>query len=190
MRSSGSIALFLAIACFVSRMLMGDEAFAEVAGRYENKAYAYAVIIPDGLKGYKPAPPAPVHGILIRLAAESDSRIEVDASYNTLEYRSVREASVGDTEWFVKRCGGSWRAESDPTTLGSLPALHIKITCIQGGGNSSHTVLDGVIAIRQTPANQMLGVIYSVTLETTEQRYADDKKVYEQILRSFKLSEG
>jgi hypothetical protein len=171
-------------------VLTGDDALTEVSGRYENRAYAYAVTIPSGLRAYKPKPPAPVHGIFIRLPAEGgDSRIDVNASYNTSDYKSVREASQAETGWFVKRCGGSIQTASNPSSLGSLPAVHTSITCLSGGASGSNPVLDGVVALRQATPDQTPGIIYSVVLTTTQQRYAEGRKVLEHVVRSFQLAE-
>lgn len=176
---------------FASQTLTPDDRYAEVPSHYENRQYGYIVTIPEGTRGYKPKPPAPNHGFFIPLAEDETSKIEIDASYNTLEYKSIRAAGTGESDWFIERCGADWQSESDPATLGRLEAIHTQVKC-KGKGSGRNLVLDSVVAIRQTTADYITAVIYSVTLISTSnaKKHTDDLRVFEQVLRSFQLSEA
>ena len=180
--------LVLAICC-ASQMLFADDGYVPVSGDYQNHNYGYAVTIPGGLRGFKPKPPAPVHGIFIPLSEGQDAKIDMNANYNTLEYHSLSEASTGENEWFVERCADSPRMVSKPTLLGSMAAISTKVSCNERGTRRS-IVLDNVVAIRPTAADYMTTVVYSVTLISTEKRHREDAKVYDCVVRSFKLTEA
>jgi hypothetical protein len=189
MNFSNCVPFMFAVAFCIPQTLTPDDRYADVPRNYENNQYGYTVIIPEGFRGYKPRPPAPVHGFFIPLTEDPSSKIDVDASYNTLEYKSGREAAVGETAWFFERCGADWRTVSGPMVLGPLPAIHTEITC-KAQGSSDNLVLENVVAIRQATPDYILAVVYSVNLISAEKRLPQDRRVYEQILRSFQLSEG
>lgn len=81
--------LLLAVIACAPAPLISDEGYATVSGHYQNRQYAYDVTIPQGLRGFKPKPPAPVNGIFIPLTEGQGAKIYVNAAYNTLEYHSL-----------------------------------------------------------------------------------------------------
>jgi hypothetical protein len=180
--------LFLVAISCAPPLLAAEDQYAVVSGRYENRQYAYAVLIPAGLRGYKPKPPAPVHGIFIPLTEGQEARIDVNAVYNTLEYHSLPEASAGENQWFLERCAESPRTVSKPTTLGSMAAISTKVSCNERGTRRS-VVLESVVAIRPTAGDYMMTVVYSVTLISSEKRHREDARAYDRVVRSFKLTE-
>jgi len=180
--------LMLGVICYAFHLRADDDRYAAVSGDYQNHNYGYALTIPGGLRGFKPKPPAPVHGIFIPLAEGQDARIDVNANYNTLEYKSVPEASAGENEWFVERCVDSPRTLSKPATLGSMAAISTEVRCMERGSRGS-VVLDSIVAIGPAATDYMTAVVYSVSLISIDKRYLNDKKVYDRIVRSFKLTE-
>ena len=179
--------LVLAICC-ASQMLLADDGYVAVSGDYQNHNYGYAVTIPEGLRGFKSKPPAPVHGIFIPLPGGQDAKIDINANYNTLEYKSVPEASAEENAWFVERCVDSPRTVSKPATLGAMAAISTEVRCMERGSKRS-VVLDSIVAIGPAATDYMTAVVYSVSLISIDKRYFNDKKVYDRIVRSFKLTE-
>ena len=179
--------LLTVIAC-APAPLISDDGYAAVSGHYQNSPYAYEVTIPQGLRGFKAKPPAPVHGIFIPLTEGQDAKIDVNAAYNTLEYHSLPEASAGENEWFVERCTNSPRTVSKPATLGSMAAISTEISCVERRSGRS-VVLDSIVAVGPAATDYMMAVVYSVSLISTEKRHRDDAKVYDRVVRSFKLTD-
>jgi hypothetical protein len=181
--------LIVAVLCCTSQVLAADDQYAVVSTGYENHQYEYSVMIPDGFRGFKAKPPAPDNGFFIPLTEGRSAKIDVDANYNTLEYKSVREAASGENAWFVERCASGLRTVSNPTTLGSMAAIFIEVSCMERGSSRS-LVLDSVVALRPTNSDYITTVVYSVSLISTQKRHRDDKRVYDRVVRSFKLSEA
>jgi hypothetical protein len=175
------------LVCCVPALLKSEDRYAEFAGRYENQTFAYSAAIPGGLVGSKTKPPAPAHGFFIELPGRPETRIDVNADYNTMDYASGRDASAGETQWFVKQCSSEVRTESAMTTLGSLPAFRTRIRCRR---RESSLLLDSIVALREAPvaSERMLAVLYSVSLVTSQEQYLADQKIFEQVLRSFQIS--
>lgn len=181
-----SLAPIALLACSVPATLKSEDRYAEFAGRYENPTYAYSAAIPAGLVGSKTKPPAPAHGFFIELPGRPEARIDVNADYNTMDYASGRDASAGETQWFVKQCSSDVRIASAMTTLGSLPAIRTIIHC---RGRGSSIVLDSVVALGgAAAADHMSAVLYNVSLMTSQEQYLADQKIFEQVLRSFQIS--
>jgi hypothetical protein len=170
-------------------MLFADDRYVAVSGDYRNHSYGYAVTIPGGLRGFKSKPPAPVHGIFIPLAGGQDAKIDINAKYNTLEYKSVPEASQEENAWFVERYVDTPRIVSKSATLGSMAAISTEVRCLERGSRRS-VVLDSIVAIGPATTDYMTAVVYSLSLTSIDKRYLNDKKVYDRIVRSFKLTEA
>src|SRR6266545_608795 len=52
-----------------------DQASVAVKGKYVNTNYGYAVRIPDDRQAYRPAPPAPQHGVRLQLTKDYENEM-------------------------------------------------------------------------------------------------------------------
>jgi len=150
-------------------------------GAYYNPNYGYSVIIPKGLTGHDAAPPAPHHGFGIVLSWEPRAYVYVDGSYNSSELESIEDVETQHLTWLKEESGKIDSVDHIVTNLGSLEArrfiaLH---TCPQVGGNF---IDDYIFAFSKNK-----DIIYTVALLTTEARYKKDKRVLEQLIKTWEL---
>lgn len=148
-------------------------------GSYSNSIYGYFVRIPGGLAGYSAAPPAPEHGFGVVLSWEPRAYISFDGSYNAAFAESLREIEETHLKWVREKAERVLSVERRQVRLGPLRARRYiaRHTCRNATGRF---VEDTTMALHK-------GVIYSATLLTTEERYAKDRAVLEQMLRSWRL---
>jgi hypothetical protein len=163
------------IKCASSDNDIRDES--RVEDRYYNYNFGFSVDLPRGMVGRTSPPPMPQHGFVIDLenpqARKSDSNsrseIVVDASYNSLEWRSFDEAIRDDLSW-VSEGGNHIKSLSrTPVRLGGLHAMRF----VQVYENNLEEMINDVtLAFRKENEEE---VVYTISLNTPLSRYEQDK---------------
>lgn len=155
---------------------------------YTNRTFGYKVSIPNGLRGVSPPPPLPQHGFVITLSKEDDARLSLDGSFDPLLWDSLEGAyksslaSVGrDAESVVVEDKKSAR-------LGNYPALSFTIKYSKKG-EGKRRALSQIISKRKCPGEDP-EIVYTVTLDTSEDRFLHDRVILEQILESWQMLEN
>ncbi|HEY6451697.1 MAG TPA: hypothetical protein VIX87_03785 [Steroidobacteraceae bacterium] len=146
------------------------------SGRYVNSTYGYSVTIPPGLTAVTSAS-GPERGFMIRLSTAPRAFLSVDASYdafyditaagvhrrdlNTIDlHDAVLEDAVAAAT-LAHSAGGRYRMR------------------VQCRGHSSVGVHEEVIVLRKRE-------IYRVDLQSTPERYAQDERLLEAVLKSWR----
>jgi hypothetical protein len=158
-------------------------------GRYSNRRFGYAIVIPPGRKGVWNSGRCdadekhgciclgPDHGRAIPLAA--DAGIEVYAGYG-------REPNAALTDYesaavlLIRERAGVEQAEvlsTAATRLGSLPARRFVVRIKT---RQQTMIEDRVIAVHKD-------VEYNLTLSSPESRYQQNKREFERVITSWRL---
>lgn len=152
----------------------------EYRGAYQNKPYAYSVVIPPNLVGYDDVNPFYQHGLGLLLGAEPQSYVFVNGEPNSLEFaRPVDAASQ-----FLKYLGKDGnKVESSKITvsqLGSLKAalLVATYTC---PGSTERRVMASLVAISPDKSK-----LYEITLYAHSERFEQDRAVLDALAKSWK----
>jgi hypothetical protein len=158
-----------------------DPEMARFTGLTYNPNYGFSVVIPKGLVGHNAAPPAPYHGFGIVLSWEPRSYLYVDGSYNSLDLESLEKVATQNLEWLKEESKKIISVKHSKAKLGSLQAKrYIAIhTCPKASDNF---IDDYTFAFSKGK-----GIIYTVALLTTADRYKKDKRILEEILKTWKL---
>jgi hypothetical protein len=159
-------------------------AYLSVRGYYYNYDYGYSVVIPKRLTGFRASAPAPNHGFGIKLSADPESTLWVDASYNAAEWKSLDEA----IKYYMDRIKdeGATRAaiiRRTPSRFGKLPGRRFVIS--YNASDSREMVKEIVLAMRQ--AQKEGAVVYMIELTSPADRYNKDKRVIRELLKSWRL---
>lgn len=157
-----------------------EETLAYEQGRYSNYDYAYSVRIPKGLIGYRSPAPMPNHGFGIDLSKEADSQVWMDASYNSLEWASFDDAINTELDYLKEKDVSDIKLVRRVSThLSRLRAVRFVIDYKRSG---IPMVREVILAFRN--AND---VVYTLNLRTTATRYPEDKKVMNELQKTFRL---
>ena len=158
-----------------------DPAKPRLTGRIYNPNYGYSVVIPNGLVGYTSAAPAPYHGFGIVLSWEPRSYLYVDGSYNSLDLKSLEDVEANYLASLKEESAKLISGRHSVTKLGDLQARRYIVlhTCPKVSGDF---IDDYTVAF-----NQNKGIVYTVALLTTAERYEKDKLVLEELLKTWKL---
>lgn len=153
---------------------------------YVNPIFGYSVTIPDDLIGIGVVPPAPNHGVTIVLDNKTDSRIELDAEYNALDFTSARqqaESRMND----LKEWNGATRIRTESevaTTLCDLTA--VRQTVEYNDESGTLRLQEAVFALFSR--QRYSAITYEISLWTTPDRLERDRPLFFQVLRSFKCT--
>ena len=155
--------------------------------RYGNCDYGMFVQLPDGVVGHGTLPPAPNHGITVRLPdvhSTAELRIEkenryiwINAEYNASDDSSIKGTAEYYADVFVRDRHGKVTKHS--TNLASLPATRLKVAYKSGNE----------LVIEELVIAQRAGIVYEIGLRTNGQSYAEDCRRFEQLMSGFGLSE-
>lgn len=150
-------------------------------GAYYNPNYGYSVVIPKGLIGHDSAPPSPHHGFGIVLSWEPRAYVYVDGSYNSAEFESIEDVETQHLTWLKEESVKIVSVDHIVTDLGILKAKRFiaRHTCPQ----ISDTFIDDYIFAFSKDKN----ILYTIALLTTESRYNKDKRVLEQLIKTWEL---
>jgi hypothetical protein len=148
--------------------------------------YGYSVIIPKDLTAYGNQPPFPNHGVGVVLSQNPDSYLYIDGSYNAFEWQSLDEAIDVNSEFLRKNYPNAQELERKSVRLNKLPALRSRAKYVRQGENR---IKETVIAFRKAEGDQ-LEIVYTISLDTTEERFAADAAKVDAIINSWKLIKG
>lgn len=154
----------------------------EWRGRYVNEVYWYSVSIPENLTGYDVAPPAPLHGFGIALGDSPQSYIFVDGASNSLEFDAPIDAALRELEYSRKRGKKIESATISGSHLGGLDAILLSMQYSCPGSNEVYAQAS---TFALSPDRNR---IYEITLYSLLNRYDRDRKVLNQILKSWKFT--
>jgi len=145
---------------------------------YANGTYGYRIAIPPGRVAYGSVPPAPDHGVGMRLEGRPGGYAWVDGSYNV--YDDVRSArDYLDMENRPVRIG-----DAPPETVLALHRRPLRLAGRAGmlqvkryrcGRDGTGRVEHLAVVIRD-------GVVYTVGLDTTQAADAHDAPVFEALV--------
>jgi hypothetical protein len=148
-------------------------------GRYNNPNYDFGVTIPSGLTGYSDPPPMPHHGFAIVLSWNPRSYIDVDGSYNST-YLPTTRAVLEQSIEFMRQNGAEIQSTKfSKIKLGLLSSIQVTIHY-----KCHNSPIDRVKHIAAILKN---GIIYEIGLDTTEERYKADSKVFNALVASWHL---
>ena len=159
---------------------------------YHNPRYGFALSAPRGYALCVDGPPTPNRGAFLLLSAPGTCPgvvpldalyIAVSASYNALEYKSIKEAAD-------KRCPKNADRSYDSKDLrfSGTPSAVCRYTDRQG-----HARVD-VLALRKERKDKRLGhapddwILFEAALVTTPQRLPQDLAAYKATLAGIKFS--
>lgn len=146
---------------------------------YANVQYLYSVDLPPGLVAHGAA--GPDHGAGIVLSWEPRAYLNVDGTYDAIEWKTPRAAAKQLLAWKREESTAVLSHTQSPVRLGPLHAVRLVVRhrCAK---LPDVYVDDDVVAI---DAKQ--GIVYQVSLTTTEPRYARDKALMDAMLASWRL---
>jgi|SRR5579859_163350 hypothetical protein len=167
-------------------------ASAQAPAPYLNQRFGFALSAPRGFALCVDGPPTPNRGAFLLLSAPGacpkvvpfDSLyISVSASYNALEYKTLKETAD-------KQCpkGAQLAVDSKDLRFAGTPSASCRYTDRQG-----HTRVD-VFAIRKERKDKRLGhapddwILFEASLVTTAQRLAQDAAVLKATLAGMKFA--
>jgi len=152
---------------------------------YANYEYGYSLTIPRGLVGLSPPAPWPQHGIEIRLAGNHYAHILTNADFSAVDYPSLDAAVDSDLREPRQNSTETQLVSRRRARLRSLEAMRVMVRYKEAVSGTTF-VEETITAIRRAKGPEE-GVLYTIRLVTPEQRYQNDRKVFESILRSWRF---
>lgn len=158
-----------------------DTAAPRLTGPTYNPKYGYSVVIPKGLVGHSADASAPYHGFGIVLSWDPRSYLYVDGTYNSLESESLEDVEAQYLSWLKEASGKIISVHHRVVKLGGLRARRnvARHPCPNLSGDF---IDDYTFAFSKNK-----DIIYTVALLTTHERYKKDKRVLEELLKTWKL---
>lgn len=155
-----------------------DSSSTRIEGQYRNPEYGYLVNLPPGTTAITAAPPNPQHGFRIDLTPDQANFIWVDGSYNAAEYESAQEA----LRVYLEDVAGKRPLKIKPVHLGQLTGATASIR-YDDPHSKQPRIEEEAVALRKNE------VVYTIGLQTSEARYAQDQPLFEKIVKSFQLTD-
>ncbi|MGI4802813.1 MAG: hypothetical protein ACRYG8_54040 [Janthinobacterium lividum] len=150
----------------------GTAGLTQVTGTsYVNNNYGYAITLPVGQAAWMDKPPSPNHGARIFLGPQRS--IEVDASFD-----SALLGSTGAVAEDAAGTEGGHQAGKSPDELGHQTAERVSVV---GPGDRRRIV----VARWADQGSQGDPINYTVSLETTDAAFKQDKHIFDGIVSSF-----
>ncbi len=153
--------------------------------RYTNFEYGYSITIPRGLVGLSPPAPWPQHGIEITLSRNHHAHILTNADFSAIDYPSLDAAVDSDLKEPENNAQEVQVVNRHREWLGHLEAIRVMVR-YKDAVSGATFVEETTTAIRRAKRPEE-GVLYTIKLVTPEQRYESNRKVFESILRSWRL---
>lgn len=153
--------------------------------KYTNYEYGYSLKIPRGLVGLSPPAPSPQHGIKIRLSENHDVYMVTNAFFSAVDYPSLEAAVDSDLAELGRRATDLQIVSRHREWLGHLKATQWRVR-YKDVTSGAMLIAETMTAIRRAKSPEE-GVLYTLTLVTTESRYQSDRKVFQRILRSWRM---
>lgn len=145
-------------------------------GLYVNRAYGYAVRIPQGWTAYGD-PSGPERGVRIALARSSRVYLRVDAAYDAF-YDITAEGVHARDRNAIRLHDTLLGEEGTSASLAQTPGRRY-VMRVQCAGDPQTYIHDVVIAVRRRE-------IYRLHLCSLPERYAADRKLLNAMLRSWR----
>ena len=153
----------------------------EYRGRYVNLAYEYSFRIPKGLIAYDGRDEARHKGFALGLGHPAQSVIFASGDPNSMEYKTPREAAMGDVE-SLRRLGRKIESETiSESHLGRLDAMLLVVTYTCPESADRH-IKSSIMAL--SPDKRF---VYELKLYSPANRYKSDRPVLNRILKSWKM---
>jgi hypothetical protein len=117
------------------------------------------------------------------LSGKRKARIWVVGNYNAAEYSTLDEVIDENLERLNKQQKNIEVIARTKTSLDTLAA--VRLTVRYKPSNSDDVMIEDLVSAIRASGEDM-GVIYDLGLVTLETCYAEDKNIYEKILKSWK----
>lgn len=172
-----------------TKIVQSQELISETSytGKYTNPTFGYSVIIPSGLKGTTSPPPAPENGFIIKLSEKEDASLSVYGEYNSLFLKSLDEAYEQQINYLSSDSESLKQEEKKSFLLDKHPAIYFTVRYTDkktGRARITSQVISKRKCLGEEPE-----IIYTINLDTSESRFAEDKAIMEQIIQSWKMLE-
>ena len=157
----------------------------EFIGLYRNLEYGFSLRVPRTYRGAQPGSPAPRHGV--RIALNKGGFIWADGSYNAEEYQTPTDAASVSLDR-IQNEGGT--ILSVQRRVGHLDTLASEHTVVRYRNNTSHEDLveEYIVALRSLGEDEKrTGIVYSVGMSCRENEYAKTKKLFGELVSSWKI---
>ncbi len=172
------LAAFVSICSAQDSLPMGPRSGVE--GLYENKEYAYSVVVPRGYVGLRADAPAPSHGFVLQLCKSvSNCTLAIDGSYNTTEDSSLHEIARASVAGLGR---ASSQLEEVPIQHGGLTGLRYTIAYFSREDGTMRRQT-GWVALRRRAYGP--SIIYSIILDTPTEQHSDYTEPFDSVLRTF-----
>jgi hypothetical protein len=155
------------------------------SGEYVNDNYGFRVVVPEGLRGLTDVPPHPHHGFFIRLAQKNEARIWINATYNAAVYETLDEAVISELKASESIFPDFEVRQRKPTRLQDIPAARL-LAQYRDKDSGIDMISEQIIALKKA-GEEDLGIIYRLALETPPSRYKTDRKIFRQIINSWRI---
>ena len=157
-----------------------DPAMSRFVRWYSNPTYHFSVRVPKGLVGHSSPPPLPQHGFGIVLSWTPRAYIYFDGSYNAADEGNTTEIASTRLRWLRDSSLKILSTQRQHTHLGPLSARRFvaRHTCPKVRG----------VFVEDTTIALSRGIIYTVSLLTTDERYQRDRRIMNEMLKTWRLS--
>jgi hypothetical protein len=154
-------------------------------GAYKNRKYRYSVRIPPSLVGASTVPEELEGGINVSLSSGAGHYIWVGATENTY-YFSALWWAIGFQRAWIEWDGAKVLSftQSKRYRLGKLQARRLTVRYKEAGSDQV-LVKDFLLALRNR--KEEIGTLYRAEMMTTEGKYAEDRKTFERIVKSWRF---
>lgn len=157
------------------------------AGTYQNATFGFSVIIPEGLIGKGEPEPQPQHGFVIALSSEDRATLSVSGTYNALLWKSRDEVYDHYYRYASEGAKSVTLLDRSEDSMGTLHAIRFTVRYVDAKTDLPR-IRSEIISLRKCPTPDV-EVINTIVLDTPEHRFAQDKLVMDELLRSWKALE-
>jgi hypothetical protein len=157
-------------------------------GRYSNCQHGYYFLLPTGVVAHGARPLAPHHGFLVKLpevgtnahvvSDNSDRLVWVNGEFNVTEQTTLSGFADEEIDITATERTQFKVTERHSTTLEGRPAIEFKAEYEAPRGRVIEEVLVALHA----------DVAYELGLKTTPEHYAEDRRVFEQLIAGIRFT--
>jgi len=154
--------------------------------RFADCDLGYYALLPDGFVAHGNHPPNPIRGFLVGLPDAGTTKtvtikdgrfIWVTAEYNSLEFKSLREAAEYAIDLMGKKKSGFKVTIREPVKLNGVTAIRVRAEYDSPNGRVVEAEL---ITLRS-------GIIYEIGLRTDTVHYQTDQSQFAKIVAGFRF---
>lgn len=160
----------------------GTIVFAE---RYSNHRFGFGLLIPRGLRGTGPPDHHPQDGVVVNLkgGGAGAARIRVYGHYDATFAGSARAQADAELRYAREDAPALILLRRRDSRLGGFRAVRFAYE-FNGRPAGETLVCDHVVAFKH--GGDEPGTFFHARLKTTRRRYAEDRKTFEQVLRTWR----